>query len=219
MTGIRGRIRTLTRAGRVPVSATATLAGIREIAPSYTRVRLVAPGLEAYRPTLPADGIKLEVPHGTGTSMRAFSVAARPAGDVVEVDILRHDGGVVGDWISSARLGDEVRRRVQQDTLGHRGRKGDPLYGIQTILRAGAENLTEKQRIRLAAAIEADPAHDEVFVAWQCAQQLRSAYHQKDLAEGRRIAEKVVDTFHTCPIPEIARLGLLHDRTMIERRN
>ncbi|QXT63743.1 hypothetical protein [Tessaracoccus palaemonis] len=30
--------------------------------------------------------------------------------------------------------------------------------------------------------------------------------HQKDLAEGRRIAEKVVDTFHTCPIPEIARL-------------
>ena len=102
---------------------------------------------------------------------------------------------------------DEVRRRVQQATTGHRGRKGDPLYGIQNILRAGAENLTQKQRTRLAAAIEADPAHDEVFVAWQCAQQLRSAYHQKDLAEGRRIAEQVVDTFHTCPIPEIARLG------------
>ncbi|WP_346054580.1 transposase, partial [Microbacterium aurantiacum] len=83
----------------------------------------------------------------------------------------------------------------------------DPLYGIQTILRAGAENLTEKQRARLTAAIEADPAHDEVFVAWQCAQQLRSAYHQKDLAAGRRIAERVVETFHTCPIPEIARLG------------
>ncbi len=102
---------------------------------------------------------------------------------------------------------DEVRRRVQQDTLGHRGRKGDPLYGVQTILRAGAENLTEKQRVRLTAAMEADPAHDEVFVAWQCAQQLRSAYHQGDLAAGRRIAEQVVDTFHTCPIPEIARLG------------
>ena len=39
------------------------------------------------------------------------------------------------------------------------------------------------------------------------AQQLRSAYHQKDLAEGRKIAEKVVESFHTCPIPEIARLG------------
>lgn len=46
-----------------------------------------------------------------------------------------------------------------------------------------------------------------MFVAWQCAQELRSAYHRKDLTEGRRIAEKVVDSFHTCPIPEIARLG------------
>jgi hypothetical protein len=25
---------------------------------------------------------------------------------------------------------DQVRRRVQQETLGHRGRAGDPLYGI-----------------------------------------------------------------------------------------
>ncbi len=102
---------------------------------------------------------------------------------------------------------DEVRRRVQQDTLGHRGRKGDPLFGIHTILRAGAENLTDKQRARLVAAFETDPAHEEVFIAWQCAQQLRSAYHAKDLAEGRRIAEKVVDSFRSCPIPEIARLG------------
>lgn len=46
-----------------------------------------------------------------------------------------------------------------------------------------------------------------MFVAWQCAQQLRSAYRQKDLAPGQRIAEKIIDTFHSCPIPEIARLG------------
>jgi transposase len=34
---------------------------------------------------------------------------------------------------------DEVRRRVQQETLGHRGRAGDPLYGIpeHPALRAG----------------------------------------------------------------------------------
>lgn len=102
---------------------------------------------------------------------------------------------------------DEVRRRVQQDTRGHRGRKGDSLYGIQTILRASAENLTEKQHARLATAIETDEAHDEVFVAWQRAQQFRSAYHQKDLPEGRQIAENVIESIQTCPIPEIARLG------------
>src|SRR5690606_13043037 len=123
------------------------------------------------------------------------------------------------DAFHAVKLGtaavDEVRRRVQQDTLGHRGRKGDPLHGIQTILRAGAENLTDKQRARLTAAIEADPAHDEVVVAWQCAQHPRSADPQSGRAEGRRIAEKIVDTFHTCPIPEIARLG----RTLRRWRN
>jgi transposase len=40
---------------------------------------------------------------------------------------------VVVDHFHVIRLGnavvDEARRRVQQQTLGHRGRKGDPLYG------------------------------------------------------------------------------------------
>ncbi|WP_425305851.1 ISL3 family transposase [Agromyces archimandritae] len=133
------------------------------------------------------------------------------AGYKAAIDDKLHDAIAVLDAFHVVKLAtaavDEVRRRVQQDTLGHRGRKGDPLYGIQTILRAGAEHLTDKQRARLVAAINADPAHEEVFIAWQCAQQLRAAYHAKDLAQGRRIAVTVVDTFHTCPIPEIARLG------------
>ena len=133
------------------------------------------------------------------------------AGYKTAIDDQLEDATAVLDAFHVVKLGtaalDEVRRRVQQDTLGHRGRKGDPLFGIQTILRAGAENLTEKQRARLVAALDADPAHEEVFIAWQCAGQLRSAYHAKDLAEGRRIAEKAVDSFHSCPIPEIARLG------------
>ena len=61
--------------------------------------------------------------------------------------------------------------------------------------------------VQQSPAIETAPAHDEVFVAWQCAQLLRSAYHQKNLADGQQIAKRVVDVFHTCPIPEIARLG------------
>jgi transposase len=36
---------------------------------------------------------------------------------------------------------DGVRRRIQQDTLGHRDRKGDPLYGIRRTLQIGAEHL------------------------------------------------------------------------------
>ena len=38
---------------------------------------------------------------------------------------------------------DEVRRRVQQETLGHRGRQDDPLYRIRRLLRRGHEHHTD----------------------------------------------------------------------------
>ena len=61
---------------------------------------------------------------------------------------------------------DEVRRRVQQDTLGHRGRKGDPLYQIRLLLRASRHKLTPRQQERLREAFTADEAHISVEVAY-----------------------------------------------------
>ena len=104
---------------------------------------------------------------------------------------------------SSTRCGDASSKR----STGHRGRKNDPLYRIRNILRAGEENLTERQRTRLQDAWAADERHVEVEVAWLCAQQVRSAYHQPSHAAGRAIAQKILDTFASCPIPEVARLG------------
>jgi transposase len=127
------------------------------------------------------------------------------------IDDQLDDAIAVLDAFHVVKLGtqavDEVRRRVQQEIHGHRGRKDDPLYGIRMILRCGQERLTDKQRARLERAIWADERHDEVYVAWQCAQQLRDAYRAKSLAEGRRIAEQVLASLPTCPIPEIKRLG------------
>ena len=60
----------------------------------------------------------------------------------------------------------EVRRRVQQDTLGHRGRKGDPLYQIRNLLRASRRRLTPRQKERLREAFTADEAHISVEVAY-----------------------------------------------------
>ena len=54
----------------------------------------------------------------------------------------------------------EVRRRVQQDTLGHRGRTGDPLYQIRNLLRACRDRLTKRQQERLREAFTADEAHN-----------------------------------------------------------
>ena len=102
---------------------------------------------------------------------------------------------------------DDVRRRIQQETLGHRGRKGDPLYGIRHVLRAGRERLTPRQQTRLASAFAAHPDHVAVEVAYQCAQDLRDVFHQPTPAQGRRLAQRLIDTLPSCPIPEIARLG------------
>lgn len=101
---------------------------------------------------------------------------------------------------------DEVRRRVQQDTLGHRGHKNDPLYQIRGLLRHGVEHLSDRQQAKLTRCLEAGDPDGEVDLAWQCYQQLRSIYHSS-AAQGRRIAEQVIASFPTCPIPEVARLG------------
>jgi len=102
---------------------------------------------------------------------------------------------------------DEVRRRTQNEIHGHRGRKDDPLYRIRNILHAGQENLTDRQRDRLEQAWVADERHIAVEVAWKCAQLVRSVYHQNNHAAGRTIAEHLLETLPSCPIPEIARLG------------
>ncbi|MGI8722406.1 MAG: ISL3 family transposase [Geodermatophilaceae bacterium] len=127
------------------------------------------------------------------------------------IDDQLEDAVAVLDAFHVVKLGNDAvdgcRRRVQQDTLGHRGRKGDPLYGIRNLLRAGAEKLTERQWARFDAAIGADDSHLQVWLAWSCSQQLRAAYQHPDPVEGRKIAVTVVETFPTCPVPEIARLG------------
>ncbi|PVY95462.1 transposase [Actinomycetospora cinnamomea] len=66
---------------------------------------------------------------------------------------------------------DLCRQRVQQDTLGHRGRSGDPLYGVRRALRTRDGLLTERQWTRIAAVF-ADDAHAAVEVTWCVYQQL-----------------------------------------------
>ena len=101
----------------------------------------------------------------------------------------------------------EVRRRVQQDTTGHRGRKGDPLYQIRLLLRASRDRLTKRQKERLREAFVADEAHISVEVAYRCAQQVREVFHQDTPAQGRHLAAHLIESLPRCPIPEIARLG------------
>src|SRR5699024_12361569 len=47
---------------------------------------------------------------------------------------------------------DKPRQRIQQATLGRRGKTGDPIYAIRETLRNGNDYLTEQQRARTTAA-------------------------------------------------------------------
>ena len=121
------------------------------------------------------------------------------------------DAVMVLDAFHVVKLGtqvmDEVRRRVQQDTLGHRGHKGDPLYRIRGLLRHGAENLTDRQRAKLDTCLALGDPDWEVTLAWQAYQRLRAIYHAPSAAAGKQPAEQIIATFPSCPIPEVARLG------------
>ncbi|SLM92947.1 transposase [Brevibacterium yomogidense] len=57
------------------------------------------------------------------------------------------------------------------------------------------------------AGLELAEAIIEVEVAWPCANQLRDAYRVKDLTEGSKFAERMLESFATCPISEFRRLG------------
>jgi transposase len=120
------------------------------------------------------------------------------------------DAVAVLDAFHVVKLGtqvvDEVRRRVQQDTLHRRGHRDDPLYKIRGLLRHGHEHLTDRQLAKLNSCLEVGDPNYEVTVAWSAYQQLRSAYATKG-SRGREIAEKVIASFPSCPIPEVARLG------------
>ena len=102
---------------------------------------------------------------------------------------------------------DDVRRRVQQQTLAHRGHRHDPLYEVRRLLRRGVEHLTDRQVTRLEAALAAGDPDGEVAIAWQCAQWLRASYHADSPDDGRREAGRLIAALPSCPIPELARLG------------
>ena len=110
---------------------------------------------------------------------------------------------------------DRCRQRVQQATLGHRGRAGDPLYRARRTLHTGANLLTDKQRTRLEAVFAIDE-HVEVEATWGIYQRMIAAYREPDKTKGKAMMRAVIDSV-TSGVPaalvEIRRLG----RTLKQR--
>jgi transposase len=118
---------------------------------------------------------------------------------------------VVVDHFHAVRLAntvvDQVRRRTQQATLGHRGRKRDPLDRIRKLLLVAAEQLTSRGRVRLRAGLAAGDPTGEVVAAWQGKELLRAVYAANDQAGARAALERFYRWSDGVQVPELARLA------------
>jgi transposase len=104
---------------------------------------------------------------------------------------------------------DECRRRVQQTSCGHRGRKDDPLYAARRTLHTGADLLTDKQRQRLAALFAADE-HVEVEATWGIYQRMIAAYREPDRTRAKAAMTAVIEAVSSgvpAALTELTRLG------------
>ena len=82
---------------------------------------------------------------------------------------------------------DDVRRRVQNDTTGHRGRKADPLYRIRKLLLKTCDNLDTQGWTRLADGLRAGDADGQVTAAWQLKEITRDLYRAKTIERARDV--------------------------------
>ena len=109
--------------------------------------------------------------------------------------------------IANSRL-DEVRRRVQNDTVGHRGRKHDPLYRARRLLTRAHERLSDDANAKLVGLLDAgDPGH-EVRDAWHAKEVVRSIYDVTDAEIADTfVSELAEDLKHKSRPPEVRSLG------------
>ena len=103
---------------------------------------------------------------------------------------------------------DECRRRVQNETVGHRGREDDPLYRCRRLLTKADERLDENGRTKLLGLLDAGDPRGEVRMAWHAKEVVRQIYtHTNDeLADEfvARLGRDLQDD--SCPI-EVRSLG------------
>ncbi len=116
------------------------------------------------------------------------------------------------DAFHVTRLGlaalDDVRRRVQQESLGHRGHRDDPLYAIRRLLRRAPETLSPAAWTRLEVGLSLGDPDGEVTQAWMAAHQLRFLYRRShDLPDARRRLHDVLARCAFSDIPELMRLA------------
>ena len=136
------------------------------------------------------DGIRWAVLDMSGPYRTAYDRVLPNAGQVADpFHVIR---------LANQRL-DEVRRRVQNETLGHRGRKADPLYRIRRLLTSVHERISDRGRTRLRGLLDAGDPHGEVRTAWHAKETVRDIYDIDSPALALRYTLQLADD-HPRPV-------------------
>ena len=105
------------------------------------------------------------------------------------------------------RVIDDVRRRVQNDTTGHRGRKADPLYRIRKLLLKACTDLDTRGWSRLADGLRAGDHDGHLAAAWQLKEITRDLYRAKDIDTARDVLALLYTWADSGDVPEMRRFA------------
>ena len=150
----------------------------------------------------------------------ALDPAAPYRAALTDPDVGLHEATLVVDRFHMHKLAnaaiDDVRRRVQQETLGHRGRSGDPLYGVRKLLLLGPGRLDTNGAARLEAALAQGDPYDEVACAWAAGRLLADIYNAPDRFAAVAALGRFFDWAAEVEVPEVTRLAGTVDRWRYE---
>ncbi len=103
---------------------------------------------------------------------------------------------------------DGIRRRVQQEATGHRGRRDDPLYRSRRLLVMNGRNLDEIATKRLETLLELGDPNAEVALAYRVKEAISEFYEIAEIDQARSHLEEIVDRLSLKSMPsELRRLG------------
>ena len=151
-----------------------------------------------------------------GIKIAALDPAAPYRAALTDPDVGLPNAQLVVDHFHVSKLAnaaiDDVRRRVQQETLGHRGRSHDPLFQVRKLLLLASERLDAAGAARLEAALAAGDPYEEVGCTHVAKELLRSVYAAGDVYAATYALGRFYDWAATVQIPEVTRLATTIDR-------
>lgn len=88
---------------------------------------------------------------------------------------------------------DECRRRIQNETLGHRGRRDDPLYRGRRLFTKAHERLDERGEAKLLGFLEAGDPRGELRLMWHAKEALRAFYEIGNPVDAETYLDDLID--------------------------